>query len=432
MIEEIFRELYKAPVEFRWALANSGLKALITGESQDVSPFGKRGRLIRRLVGFACTFGAARLVVALTALAEVTRFMYQARRVQPLRLPAKCRIFVGFGAGPEEEMWRTFEEESDELAIRLDETLPDTFLAYHRPSVFELWKQIWRESGAVLPFLLKSELEPVALFRKNTLTFAALRMAKYILYRTWWAGVEDSSISEVVFISAATPAFACIDAGMALVEYRQHGLHRKSLLMPSFHVLKLLTQIEADYYQQYLPTSEIKVLRPQQRVERHLPCILVASIYEVPGLYKNQDLARVQSLVLWANQNNLEVIIRKHPKETDSFWQTHFPKLEIDATQDRFEDALMRIKPVFVASWFSTSLVDALLANVIPISVMEPGDQHIQDLVFDLLKHCLLWPQHQMTMDALVGGNTDVESVVLGLLSNDTDVLDVTNQPVII
>ena len=432
MIEEIFRELYKAPVEFRWALANSGLQKIMTGEAWDVSPFGRRGRLIRRLVGFACTFGAARLVVALTALAEVTRFMYQARRVQPLRLPAKCRIFVGFGAGPEEEMWRTFEEESDELAIRLDETLPDTFLAYHRPSVFELWKQIWRESGAVLPFLLKSELEPVALFRKNTLTFAALRMAKYILYRTWWAGVEDSSISEVVFLSAATPAFACIDAGMAPVEYRQHGLHRKSILMPSFHVLKLLTQVEADCYQQYLPTSEINVLRPQQRVTQHLPHILVASIYDVPGLYKIKDLARVQSLVLWANQNNLEVIIRKHPRETDNFWNAHFPELQVDVTRDRFEDALMRIKPVFVASWFSTSLVDALFANVIPVSVVEPGDQHIQDLVFDLLKHCLLWPQHQMTMDALVGGNTDVESVVLGLLSNDIDISDVINHPVII
>ena len=92
----------------------------------------------------------------------------------------------------------------------------------------------------------------------------------------------------------------------------------------------------------------------------------------------------------------------------------------------------MRIKPVFVASWFSTSLVDALLANVVAVSIMQATDSRITDMVFDLLKHCLLWPQHQMTMDALVGGNTDVESVVLGLLSNDTDVLDVTNQPVII
>ena len=416
MIEEIFRELYKAPVEFRWALANSGLQKIMTGEAWDVSPFGRRGQLIRRLVGFACVFGVARLVVALVAASEVIRLIYLARRLPPVVLPESCCIFVGFGAGPEEQMWLVFEEESGDAAIRLDATKPETFLAYHRPRTCKLFKQIWRSSGEVLPFLSKTKLEPVASNRKDTLAYAALRMGGYILHRTWWEEIEQGSISQVVFISPDFRAFACIDAGMDGVEYWQHGLHRKSILMPSFHILKLLTQIEADFYQQYLPRSEIKVLRSKQRVAQHRPCILIASIYEVPGFYKNQDIARVQSLMRWANQNNLEVIIRKHPKETDSFWQTHFPKLEIDATQDRFEDALMRIKPVFVASWFSTSLVDALLANVIPISVMEPGDQHIQDLVFDLLKHCLLWPQSESVLNALVDGNTDVDSVVFDLL----------------
>ena len=64
MIEEILRELYKAPVEFRWALANSGLQKIMTGEAWGVSPFGQRGQLIRRLVGFAGVFGCVRLVVA--------------------------------------------------------------------------------------------------------------------------------------------------------------------------------------------------------------------------------------------------------------------------------------------------------------------------------------------------------------------------------
>ena len=31
----------------------------------------------------------------------------------------------------------------------------------------------------------------------------------------------------------------------------------------------------------------------------------------------------------------------------------------------------MRIKPMFVVSWFSTSLVDALLANVVAVSIMQ-------------------------------------------------------------
>jgi hypothetical protein len=271
----------------------------------------------------------------------------------------------------------------------------------------------------VVPFLLNSELEPVASNHKDTLTFAALRMAKYILFRTWWADLEDTSIPEIVFLSAATPAFACIDAGMAPVEYRQHGLHRKSILMPSFNALKLLTQVEADWYRQYFHDSEIEVLPAQHRVAQHLPCILIASVYDMPSFDKKKDLERVQSLVLWANQNNLEVIIRKHPREGEGFWETHFTDLQVDTTPDSFKDALMRIKPMFVASWFSTSLVDALLSNVIPVSVMDFGDQHLQDMVFDIPKHCLLWPQSQITMDTLVSGAAPVESVVLELLSNE-------------
>ena len=173
MIEEIFRELYKAPVEFRWALANSGLQKIMTGEAWDVSPFGRRGRLIRRLVGFACTFGAARLVVALTALQRSPALCIRHGGCNRYDYPLNAAFSLASVRALKKKCGVRFEEESDELAIRLDETLPETFLAYHRPSVFELWKQIWRASGAVLPFLLKTELEPVASNRKDTLTYAA-------------------------------------------------------------------------------------------------------------------------------------------------------------------------------------------------------------------------------------------------------------------
>ncbi len=421
MIESIFKELYQAPAEFRWALANSGLGKLVAGASMEVSTFGRQGRKIRRLIGLACVFGAARLAVALVALLEMARLMYQARRVHPLALPTASRVFVGFGAGPEEQMWRAFAAESGDPAIRLDEMRPETFLAYHRPGKRTLFRHIWSASAALVPFLSKTALEPVASNRKDTLTYAALRMGKYILYRTWWQEIEQASISQVVFISAETPAFACIDAGMAAVEYRQHGLHRKSILMPAFSTLKMITQVEADWYRQFLPQSRIEVLRPKHRLAQHRPRILVASIYEVPRFSKKQDLVRVQSLVRWAKQNNLGVIIRKHPRETDDFWPTYFPELEIDASQDLFEDAMVRIKPMFVVSWFSTSLVDALLANVVAVSIMQATDSRITDMVFEIPKHCLLWPIGAPVMNALVNGQTDVDSVVSGLLESRPD-----------
>ena len=81
-----------------------------------------------------------------------------------------------------------------------------------------------------------------------------------------------------------------------------------------------------------------------------------------------------------------------------------------------------------MASWFSTSLVDALLANVIPVSVMEPKDRHLQDLVFEIPKHCLFWPRNQMIMDALARGEVNIEPVALELLSNKAGVSNLTNQ----
>jgi hypothetical protein len=418
MIEEVFKKLYEAPAEYRWVLANCGIGKLIGGNLADGVSFGRQGRIVRRLMASACLLRCARLLVAVVALAEMICLMKRAGRVTPCVLPHDCRLFIGFGAGPEEEMWHEFQHETGGEAIRLDETCVETFLAYHRPSMRALAKQVWRESGAVVPFVLRSDIEPLRSYRKDTLTYVALRMARYIFFRTWWAGLKSHRIAKVAFLAADTPAYGCVDAGVAPVEYRQHGLLRKSILMPTFHRLKMLTQAEASWYQRYFSELEIEVLPPQKVVTQHQPRILVASCYEVATFLKATDLARVQSLIRWAKDNQMEVVVRKHPRETDDFWEAHFPELEVDTTRDRFEDALIRIKPMFVASWLSTSLVDALLANVIPVSVMDFGDQHLQDMVFEIPQHCLLWPQHQMVMDTLLSGEVAVESVVLELLSN--------------
>ena len=182
--------------------------------------------------------------------------------------------------------------------------------------------------------------------------------------------------------------------------------------MPAFSTLKMITQVEADWYRQFLPQSKIEVVRVSRRVTDHTPCVLIASVNNYNEFSKKQDLVRVQSLVRWAKQANLRVIIRKHPRETDNFWPTYFPDLEIDTSPDLFDEALKRIKPMFVVSWFSTALVDALLANIVAVSIMQATDTTLSDLVFEIPKHCLLWPTAESVMNALVNGHTDVASCV--------------------
>lgn len=410
--KELLHELYRAPVHLHWVLANFGHR-LMPGFS-----FGWRGRIIRRLVGFACAFGCARLIVSFVAATELARLMYLARRAPQLELPESSCIFVGFGAGSEEQMWHGFKNDSDGLAIRLDQTLPETFLSYHRPGTRELLKQIWCESGVVVPFLLNTLLESGAPNRKDSVTYAALRMAAYVLYRTWWRDLRNKSISKIVFISPDIPAYACIDAGMTPVEYHQHGFHIVSILMPPFDVLRLLTQADVDWYQQHLPKSRFEISPSPERVAQHLPRILVASIYNYPKgelpepWSKNQDSALLQSLVDWADKENLEVIVRMHPRESDNFWKVRFPKLRIDATQDSFQEALLRIKPMFVVSWGSTCLVDATKENVVPVSIMGTNSKHLDWFVYDVSKHCLLWPDDKVILEEVVGGRLDPETVI--------------------
>ena len=187
-----------------------------------------------------CTFGAARRVVVAVdaALAEVTRLMYQARRGPPagdyLRLNAA--YFVGFGAGPEEEMWRTLLRRSRaNAAIRLDATkardfprritvpaymgVMETDLAVHRvrwcPSCLE--DGSWSRSRRIV---------------KTTLTFAAhYGWENTSYYRTWWAGDRGQPVFPKLCLLVRHLRRRSLASmqDMAPVEYRQHGLHRKSL-----------------------------------------------------------------------------------------------------------------------------------------------------------------------------------------------------------
>ena len=156
MIKNTIKDLYKAPSHLRWALANYDLigSACIQGSSQS---FGPRGRVVRRLIGIASFVGANRWLVASIAYLE-SLLTLRSHRGIPAPLPQSCRIFVGFGAGPEEDIWRAFSEEQSAPKIRLDETRPESFLAYYRPRFRGWWRRTWREAGAVVAFLQQTKL----------------------------------------------------------------------------------------------------------------------------------------------------------------------------------------------------------------------------------------------------------------------------------
>jgi hypothetical protein len=400
-------QLYR---EHHWFLANSPVLQAWLQCDVPANMYGSRGKWVLRAMHIAIGLHLGLLMTRIIGSLDVFLWWLKAGASNQ-NLSKHSAIFVGFGAGPEAAMWSEFSQENNGLAVRLNQTDASTFGSFHRPRLMVLWRECWRQSASAYSFLAATKLEPVTLHRVDFFTFVAMRVAQYSFYKCWWKEVDLDQVSCVVFISADTPAYACLDAGVDNVEFRQHGLLRKSVLVPHFKNMKLLSMAEKKYFLNLVPLSTIELKQSNKLINIHHRTIIIASIYNIQNINKEQSLIVLQELVNWAEQNSLNIVIRKHPKENDTFWEDHFPRLMIDSVSDSFESLLIRHKPMMVATWYSTTLVDALRCNVVPITISPMKDIHVQDMVLNLREHCLAWPDDKNLLTKLVNGETTVEAV---------------------
>lgn len=398
------------PQKLQWAIANSDLirDLFVLRQKPCYSP---KRRVIRSLVGWTDRYAGTLFLTRLVGLVMVTRWWWRSGPAKR-KLPDQCRIFVGFGAVPEEHMWHQFLEESCEPAVRLDQTKAATFGCFYRPTLLSLWKEIWFLANKVLDFLGNITIKQVVLYRKDFITFAVLRMSEYVFYNCWWRGNEDNNISQVVFITGGLAAHGCLNSGFSQVEYRQHGLLQRSGLMPAFPIMLFLTKKERDFYSPFFPETITKVVSTNIRVKEHRPIILIASIYDTGECRKSDALKVLTELFAWADDNGLQIIIRMRPRENDNFWQSYFPQSVIDHQHDNFSNALLRLRPMIMVTWFSTTIIDALRCNVVPVSICDMSDNNVQILTLNLEDHCLLWSDSRELLDQLVTGKTTVEFIV--------------------
>lgn len=410
-------QLYQLSKKYQWAVANSGLIQDVYILNQPPS-YGKKGRALRKVIALMKFNFAALIVIRTIALIDVSRWWWRACSDSIIET-GECRIFVGFGAGPEEEMWHKFSEENNGSVFRLDQTQPASFGKLHRPHLISLWKETWIRSGQTFDFLQKESVEPVVSCLLDFVTFATMRMGQYMFFLRWWTEMQDRGIQKVTFISADTPAFACLDSGFRKVEFRQHGLLRKSVLMPPFPNMRLLTKEELKYYSTLMPDSQIETDQPDKKVTLHRKVILLASVYDWENFNKLNEMKTLIEFFRWASLRGFRIVVRRHPRENDDFWQTHFPDIIIDDGGDSFEDAMLRLRPMMMVTWFSTTLIDALRCNVVPVSISAIDNQHVQDLIVSLPDHCLMWPEQRAVLDSLAAGEVSVDVVVRELSSSN-------------
>ncbi len=414
--------LQQLPTECHWAVADSALlQAIALNKPVQRGP---RGRRLEMLVRLFAKIRLVYLLLLVVGAIELVRLLLQQRRESGIAEPGMAGLagefqlpafyFVGFGAGAEEQLFARYCAEIDSPVGRIDQTKVETMGRLRRVGILRAFKTLFRsvrlarQAMAHLPEIYKSR-------EVDFLTFIGLRISYFSYVSAWFeklpAHVPD--IREVCFLAADTAAFAAANTGLP-TRFMQHGLMRRSEVLPHFNRVDALTHDESDYFRQHLPRAAIYLARTNsnQIPDRDHHCILVASIY---GRY--EEMRRILPFLEVAAQLGVAIHVRPHPRENLGFWQT--VRLPFDVSmEDRdatFDDALDRLQPALVVSWFSTALVDALYRGVIPVSVSACDDPDIQDMVYPLFKHCLHWPTDQVELKKIIADRDSREQALARL-----------------
>jgi hypothetical protein len=319
--------------------------------------------------------------------------------------------FVGFGAGPEESLFDAFCAEKKGNVVRIDQTKVESMGQIYCLGVYSAFGSLIdslflvKQAMANLPV----EFEP---WKEDFFTFAGTRIGYFSYVMAWFARLKVNApeVEEVCFLSGDTAAFAAVNVRIQ-TRYLQHGLIRRSLVLPDFDRVDALTGYEVIHFRHRLPKANIHLVRPcsAQIDPGPSPCMLVTSVY-----FNSEEMNRIRPILEFATHNGMIIYVRPHPRENTKFWHTiDMPvKILMEESDLTFDAAIDRLQPTIVVSWFSTTLVNALNRGVIPVSVSACDDLNINDMVFPLSRHCLNWPEDLNELQTIIFDKTQYQSTL--------------------
>lgn len=401
-----------------WCLASSATIRAIAGVEAEC--FGPRGRWFHRLFNRLGLSMASCFSLMLIGCAVSSVWWFRCLTAARIEQDAQ-ELFIGFGAGPERQMLTRFMLETDARVAHLNQTAPKSLGLVARPGLFNMFKNCFCDAWILVRSLRKAR-NPV--IRENSgkwLVSAAIRFSDYVFFKSWVEALPVR-VEGLVFVSADIPAFAALDArntGRFRIEYRQHGLLKKSMIFPRFSRVFALNRHEAAHLKKRIPAARVDF--PESATsERHKgrpsSILLFASIYD-SGTFRKHDYVQVlRNVFAWAADKGLRIIVRPHPCESGKFWKGHFPEMPHDETTGGFQDALRHYKPLFVASWWSTSLLDALRAGMAPVLIVNGSESALEDMVYPLRNVTFHWDRDESLLTEMIANRAIYRDRVMNLL----------------
>lgn len=387
-----------------WVVASSStVLAVATGKKESYGPRGKWFYRVFNLLGVSI---ASQLALQFIGSMVVTLWWLKCRRVPP-GAPLAEALFIGFGAGPETQMLEKFRTEVSCEVAHIDQTRPASLASVVLPSIMRLWKQCAIEARKVTQGLRSSRNPLIHDNARQWLVSSAIRFSDYVFVKTWAEALPER-INRLVFISADIQAFAALDAKNSdkrRIEYRQHGLHKISIVFPQFMHVIAINKYDALHIMKRLPHSNVTTVEHDIRIERilnHTATMLIVSTYDSGQFTKQDHVQVIRSIYTWAMEQKLRVVIRLHPSEGGKFWLDNFPEIPIDHSASSFSEALAQLKPLFVVGWWSTCHVDALKAGVLSVLIMSGSEAALKDMVFPLSQLTFHWEQDKGLLTEMI------------------------------
>lgn len=407
-IDALARRIQDLPGEIRWVYAQQDVIAA-TAKGVPVTP-GVRTARIAQLLKWAGRVGldhAAAKLASLVLLAAI--------RCRQSRPPAKAgqrRFFVGIGALKEGELALQFEAMSGGPAAVIDQRFSGALASIYPPGMLDLLRS-WHEAAQPIFAALAAEQDG-PLDRSAVLTYVVRRLHHYAHFLAVFRGLNATAPGTAVgFAAADLPAYAAVQAGIEAI-YFPHGFCARSLAYPDFHRVVAFNPPEAEHLRSRLPAASVSVTAPAIRplhLERRLAVV---------GDY-GEKLDRSRGLIEFCRACGIEVVVRPHPADRSGYWRrwegVRGVRIDRGGT---FDDFLERHRPCVMATWYSTTIYDALLRGVVPVTL--EADQ--PDIVFPFAEVALCWPADKERIKAVLsdresryGALTDALTQTLGASS---------------
>lgn len=358
-------------------------EALIAAAGSTIA-FGPREGRLRKLLALTGRFGLILISLALLAKRYVAARNYSTNGVLPEAL------FLGIAAMREQAIRQ---EIGAQLGCELrfvDQRSPEGFAGLPLPrmnQIMRLWATSLREALAIT----SSPDEDFS--RLDLLSTFAMRVHELAYLQAIFSQLFKERPNLRIYSSTADlAAYAACLAGFS-VEYRQHGFLARTLVFPKFSSMVALTSFEGRYVAARVPGLTLK-LSPQPPAS-----VPISMHFAFVGDYQARHQGPINSLVEEALSQGFTVIVRPHPHGFEGQWSgIKGRKGVVFDTEGKFGDFLARWRPAFLASWFSTTLLDGLTAGAVPIT-LSPDNSHV---VLPIDAIALSWPDEGSRIKACI------------------------------